>query len=443
MRIIRIATVLALAISLAATAASAVQDPTPWEPIGPDGVDATGLQWSDWHSPFLFLCTPHGYLVRDSRTGVWSDHQEPGAQGREVTAVSMVPRLQHRVLTGRLGADGRGSIEMSFPLKSGASDAVVYAGQAGAVFAIVNRAFYDPILYAGTRALGQIAGAVIASADSGMTWHEIQGHGHHDVTGLFCVYNDELYVSGDAGVMHTSDGGTTWQPRNEGLPAGTVLGLWIDGPAVPVPGKAGRDVTAHLYAIMADGVYHTATDVIQWQRVLDDPAPRQVLVQSDPYQPFAHVHVVTHDGRLLVAVRGTWEWSDLTGSLADRQIVGLRSEYPHLVAATANDGVYRSSSFTDVPDVGAVAHMTVAPNPFNPRTVVNVTLPGPAHVQVVIHDARGREVRRLAEGSFGAGSQMLTWDGTDQSGRSLPSGLYLCRLVTPWGVQAVKLSLVR
>lgn len=256
---------------------------------------------------------------------------------------------------------------MSFPLKSGASDEVVYAGQAGPVFAIVNRAFYDPILYAGTRALGQTPGALIASADSGMTWHEIQGHGHHDVTGIFCVYNDQLYASGDAGVMHTADGGTTWQPRNNGLPTGTVLDLWIDGPPVAVPGKAERDDTAHLFAAMADGVYHTATGLVQRQRVLDDPAPRQIRVQPDPYLPVDQVHAVTNDGRLLVAVLGEWEWADLTGSLAGLEIVGLKSSYGEFTVATATTGVYRRrTSQTDVPDVDAFLGVSVAPNPFNP-----------------------------------------------------------------------------
>lgn len=439
---IRITVVLAMMTMLTVAAAKAEPAALQWESIGADGVDATGLLWSEYHSQFIFVSTPDGYLVRHEPTGVWTDHREPGVAGREVTALTMVPRLSHRLLTGRLDADGYGSIEMSFPLMNDGDDAVVYAGPAGPIVTMTNSGIFNPMLYACARALGQTPGVVIASADSGMTWHEIEGHGHHDVTDIWVSI--DIYVSGDAGVMYSPDGGTTWQPRNDGLPAGTVEHLWTFAPAVPEIEKGERDLVGHIYAAMADGVYHTATDVIQWQRVLDDPSPRQILIEPNkPYQPAHDVYVVTHDGRLLTAVRGEWVWTDLTGLLAGLDIIAVKSNYPKLTVATANAGVYRSGSLTDVPDAGVAPRLTVAPNPFNPTTTMSFTLPAPGHVQMAIHDARGREIRRLIDGPYAAGSHTAIWTGSDDGGRALPSGVYLCRLVTPWGVHTRKVSLVR
>jgi hypothetical protein len=445
MKTARSIAILAVLLILAATTVRAEFVVPAWETIGAQDASITRLFWSDWHGWLLFVGTPDGYQVLDERTELWTSHEEPGVPGREVTALSMVPRLQHRVLTGRLGADGHGSIELSFPVKSGERDDVVYTGVAGAVFEIVNRGFYDPILYAGTRALGETTGALIASADSGVTWQEITGHGHHDLTDIVCVYNDILYVSGDAGVMYTEDGGATWSPRNDGLPAGPVLHLWDDGPAIAIPAKDRREDMAFLFAAMADGVYFTPTGTVQWQRVLDDPAPRQILVQSDPYTSSYFVYVVTHDGRLLVSWYGEWEWTDLTGSLAGLDIVGLRSGYSILDVATAGDGVYRGEvpTGTDVPDAGAAFHLAVAPNPFNPRTTLSFTLPAAGQVQVTIHDARGLAIRRLVDDSLTAGTHAASWTGTDAAGQLLPSGTYFCRLTTPWGVQTRKLSLIR
>lgn len=73
--------------------------------------------------------------------------------------------------------------------------------------------------------------------------------------------------------------------------------------------------------------------------------------------------------------------------------------------------------------------LAVVPNPFNPSTMLRYALPAPARVSVLIVDARGRLVRSLTLGGRPAGDGTLSWDGRDEHGRALPSGVYLCRLV--------------
>ena len=55
----------------------------------------------------------------------------------------------------------------------------------------------------------------------------------------------------------------------------------------------------------------------------------------------------------------------------------------------------------------------------------------------------GRLVRVLVEGERAAGSYEAVWDGRDASGRAVPSGSYLARLVAGGKVEGVRLSLVR
>jgi hypothetical protein len=68
------------------------------------------------------------------------------------------------------------------------------------------------------------------------------------------------------------------------------------------------------------------------------------------------------------------------------------------------------------------------PNPFNPTTSLFFEVPqaGPAHV--VILDARGRLVRNLIESRVPAAKQSVVWDGRDDLGRSVSSGVYVARL---------------
>ena len=85
----------------------------------------------------------------------------------------------------------------------------------------------------------------------------------------------------------------------------------------------------------------------------------------------------------------------------------------------------------------------IAPNPFNPRTVVSFDLarPGPAHLGV--YDAAGRLVRVLCSETLPAGRYSRAWDGRDAQGRGAPSGAYYARLATEGAVELRKMTLLR
>ena len=70
--------------------------------------------------------------------------------------------------------------------------------------------------------------------------------------------------------------------------------------------------------------------------------------------------------------------------------------------------------------------LTSFPNPFNPATTISWRLDRPAFVTLRIYDPRGRLVRTLASRTATVHSAL--WDGRDESGHTLPSGVYLCRL---------------
>ena len=84
-----------------------------------------------------------------------------------------------------------------------------------------------------------------------------------------------------------------------------------------------------------------------------------------------------------------------------------------------------------------------APNPFNSQTVIPWFLlrDGPARLEV--YALTGQRVAVLHEGSHKAGFHLRHWDGRDDQGRPLASGVYLYRLVTSQGVHTRKLTLLR
>lgn len=86
------------------------------------------------------------------------------------------------------------------------------------------------------------------------------------------------------------------------------------------------------------------------------------------------------------------------------------------------------------PVVEAVAPMAFSlaqnsPNPFNPTTTIRFALPETRDVQLHVYGVDGRLVKTLAQGPMGAGHHILTWDGTNESGNHIASGVYLYKLV--------------
>lgn len=74
------------------------------------------------------------------------------------------------------------------------------------------------------------------------------------------------------------------------------------------------------------------------------------------------------------------------------------------------------------------AGLSVAPNPFNPRTEVSFELPSRMSLRVSVHDVAGRTVAILQEGELEAGHHALDWNGRDRCGRELPSGTYVVQM---------------
>ena len=69
------------------------------------------------------------------------------------------------------------------------------------------------------------------------------------------------------------------------------------------------------------------------------------------------------------------------------------------------------------------------PNPFNPQTTICYDLPKACQASLKIFNMRGQVVRALAQGEQAAGTHTVVWDGRDQNGDMVSSGVYLYRLV--------------
>ena len=68
------------------------------------------------------------------------------------------------------------------------------------------------------------------------------------------------------------------------------------------------------------------------------------------------------------------------------------------------------------------------PNPFNPSTKINFGIPNDGMVSLVVYNVLGQRVRTLADAPMAAGQYSITWDGRNDAGSTLSSGVYFYRL---------------
>lgn len=83
------------------------------------------------------------------------------------------------------------------------------------------------------------------------------------------------------------------------------------------------------------------------------------------------------------------------------------------------------------------------PNPFNPTTTIDYVLPVRSRVSLEIFNTLGQKIRTLVEATQPAGAQRISWDGRDENGAAVTSGIYLYKLRAGGIVQSRKMILLR
>ena len=103
---------------------------------------------------------------------------------------------------------------------------------------------------------------------------------------------------------------------------------------------------------------------------------------------------------------------------------------------------YPASAQADEQTVTEFALLQNYPNPFNPVTRIRYDLPTAAQASLKIYDIRGVCVRTLIDSWKPAGQHTTEWDGRDQQGNRVSSGVYFYRLVIAGERLAKKMLLV-
>ena len=83
------------------------------------------------------------------------------------------------------------------------------------------------------------------------------------------------------------------------------------------------------------------------------------------------------------------------------------------------------------------------PNPFNPNTKISFSLSKLSNVHMQVLDINGRKIRNLFNKTLGSGSHTISWDGANDKGVNMSSGIYFIILNVDGVILSQKLSLIR
>jgi len=83
------------------------------------------------------------------------------------------------------------------------------------------------------------------------------------------------------------------------------------------------------------------------------------------------------------------------------------------------------------------------PNPFNPRTTIRFAVASAQDVTLTVYNVAGQKVRTLYDGRVPAGEQSVVWDGKDEFGGRVASGIYIYRLTAEAGTQTRKMVFLK
>ena len=144
------------------------------------------------------------------------------------------------------------------------------------------------------------------------------------------------------------------------------------------------------------------------------------------------------------------------GSIATtHRFLGIASCQERLYAVCFNELVDLtdiSCTLVQGEGIGGVAHvgipgaalaLTASPNPFNPMTRFAFTLASDQPIELAVYDLRGRRVRELVHESWTTGRHVIDWNGRDDLGREMSSGVYFARLQAGPESAVIKVMLVR
>jgi hypothetical protein len=259
-------------------------------------------------------------------------------------------------------------------------------------------------------------------------------------------------------IAYSDDNGATWQTVMTGVAASPGSYSWTT-PAISSTECLLR-ITDAANDIIADqsngvfGIYAKSVTVLvpnggeSWA-----VGSSQTVAWSSSFVDQLYIQYSTDGGaswstvaRAVTAADGQRGWV-IPDEVSTSCLVKIRDMSDPSVTDTS-DAVFAIVSTTGTEDYALALPRELAlgqnqPNPFNPVTEIEYSLPKRSRVELVICDLAGKVVTRLVGGEQAAGRYAVRWEGLDARGQRMPSGIYIYQLRAAGEIKTRKMVLLR
>lgn len=240
-----------------------------------------------------------------------------------------------------------------------------------------------------------------------------------------CAGDDDLYV------MNADDGSVKWSVQLPGYPHSSPCLLDLDG-------NDSLEIVVGVYFEKQLRAYTCTGDSIWTASVPNLPLGTPAVADIDGDQALEIIQTSAYPAgavQINDAATGALEWlhgyggyfvgsSPAIGDLDDDGfydfVFGCHDGYIYAYNVTPQ-GIEQQSNLNPV-------NATVAPNPFTSNISITIELPEPGHVSITVFDLSGRCICSLEQAELGSGNHVYVWDGTNHTGETVSSGLYICRI---------------
>ncbi|MDP2363989.1 MAG: FlgD immunoglobulin-like domain containing protein, partial [Ignavibacteria bacterium] len=162
------------------------------------------------------------------------------------------------------------------------------------------------------------------------------------------------------------------------------------------------------------------------------------------YQANDFLRTLTFDGQALAFDAGEYMIAKILYNLKNADQIGIANIIvadEDINAMSKVEVEIRYDEYTTVPLDYMLSQNF--PNPFNPTTSVQFSVPVDGFVTIKVYDMLGQAVTDLYSGNAQAGSYTLNWDGKDNSGNAVSSGSYIYKMTAGDFVQSKKMTLLK
>jgi photosystem II stability/assembly factor-like uncharacterized protein len=270
------------------------------------------------------------------------------------------------------------------------------------------------------------SGLILKTTNAGETWVPLASGVTMNLNGVSMVDAQTAYATGysgasNSGVLKTTNGGNSWMLS----PPERVIGVSFTSPDTGYVGWTDPAETA---------IYRTTDGGANWDYRLVDSGSifQSIFFTATDTGYVAGYHSGGVNGGIFETTDGGDHWARAVQPA--RRVVDIYFSSATTGYALTQDSLYKKEPFlgientTTPPLVNFFQLFPNYTNPFNSSTEIRYSIPISEKVTLTIHNILGQRIRALISQEETAGEHRVIWDGKDDSGQEVSSGIYFYQL---------------